>query len=169
MSKLLIPLDGSEFSRKVLPHVRTIFDPEKVEIKLLQVTKPVPGPSSGGFRFIAPENVAPVSPRDEEESHIAASVMANMELDERELKDAGFTVSRDVRFGPPAQKILEFVAVENVAMVAMATHGRSGLPRLLMGSVAETLLRRLAVPVLLVNPVDVASRKNPEVGEGPSV
>ena len=167
-SKLLIPLDGSEFSRKILAHVCTIFDPEKVEIKLLQVAKPPPGPSSEGVQFISPGNVAPVSRRDEEESHRAASAMADMEPDERELKNAGFTVSRDVRFGPPAQKILEFVAVENVAMVAMATHGRTGLPRLLMGSVAETLLRRLAIPVLLVHPVDMASRTNPEVGEGPS-
>jgi nucleotide-binding universal stress UspA family protein len=161
--KLLIPLDGSEFSRKILPHVRDVFAPFSYDINLLQVTKPPPGIVRESRQFtISGENIRAPS-QLEQEQYISAFLTEKMQPDAHYLQRAGFNVSRAVRFGNPAKKILEFVTLEGIAMVAMATHGRSGLPRLLMGSVAETLVRRLSVPILLVHPIEVAERDNQTV------
>jgi nucleotide-binding universal stress UspA family protein len=50
--------------------------------------------------------------------------------------------------GPPAQAILKIADEENVEMIVMGTHGRSGVPRLLMGSVAEAVVQKAKCPVL---------------------
>jgi nucleotide-binding universal stress UspA family protein len=70
------------------------------------------------------------------------------------LQEAGFAVSVAVRFGDPIEEIVRFVETEGVGLVAMATHGRTGLSRLVTGSVAEGVLHRLQVPVLLMRPCD---------------
>ena len=57
-----------------------------------------------------------------------------------------------VAFGDPALEIIDFVGREGIDMVAMTTHGRSGLQHMLLGSVAENVLRGLNVPVLLIRP-----------------
>ena len=172
-AKLLIPIDGSEFSRKVLSHVCNIVSPDAFEITLLQVADPPP-------QMIAPPptttyvgiggNTIPstittssryahtVYPAQAEES-LRLELIGEMAQDAKLLEEVGFAVSREVRFGNPAKEILDFVESEGVNLVAMATHGRSGLPRLLMGSIAEAVLRRLAIPILLVHPVDVAGRE----------
>jgi nucleotide-binding universal stress UspA family protein len=68
------------------------------------------------------------------------------------LERAGFPVRTLVRFGDPAEEIVAVADGEDVDMVVIATHGRSGLRRALMGSVAETVLRRLVIPVMMVRP-----------------
>jgi nucleotide-binding universal stress UspA family protein len=67
-------------------------------------------------------------------------------------------VSRDislvpaVRFGNPAMEIGKFAEEEGIDLVVMATHGRTGLRHILLGSVAEKVVRQSAVPVLTVKP-----------------
>ena len=70
--------------------------------------------------------------------------------DVRRLADAGFEVALVVRFGDPAQELADLVDEEDMDAVVMATHGRSGLPRAVLGSVAEKLLRMVRVPVVMV-------------------
>jgi nucleotide-binding universal stress UspA family protein len=72
-----------------------------------------------------------------------------------ELVAAGYEVLTEVRFGDAAEEIVAAAGALRADLVAMATHGRSGVSRLLLGSVAEAALRRLQVPVLLVR-VDTA-------------
>ena len=71
-----------------------------------------------------------------------------------DLQAAGFAVSVAIRFGDPAEEITHFVEDEGIGLVAMATHGRTGLGRLVMGSVAEGVLHRLRVPIFLVRPFE---------------
>jgi nucleotide-binding universal stress UspA family protein len=59
-----------------------------------------------------------------------------------------------VRFGDPAEEIAALARCANVDIVAMATHGQTGLRHLLIGSVAEHVLRDLTIPVLLIRPTD---------------
>jgi nucleotide-binding universal stress UspA family protein len=68
------------------------------------------------------------------------------------LEQAGYRVSVMIQCGDPTQTIVEVAAREAVDLVAMATHGRAGLRRLVLGSVTEAVLRELTVPVLLVHP-----------------
>jgi nucleotide-binding universal stress UspA family protein len=65
---------------------------------------------------------------------------------------AGYIVSVVVRFGDPAQQIVAFAQEQAVDLVVMATHGRTGLQHLMLGSVAADVLRRLTSPIMLVHP-----------------
>ena len=173
MAKLLIPIDGSEFSRTILSHVRSIVSPDAYEVTLLRVADPPPHemPPPPTTTYVGAGDLAiPTSTttyprhtytdyRVQVEERLKLKLIGEMKREAQPLEEAGFTVSREVRFGDPAKEIVDFVEREGVELVAMATHGRSGLPRLLMGSVAGKVLRRLAVPILLIHPADVASRE----------
>ena len=66
-----------------------------------------------------------------------------------------------VRVGLPATVIAEVAREYGVTLVAMATHGRTGLSRLVMGSVADTVLRQSNLPLLLVRPQAIAAASLP--------
>ena len=70
----------------------------------------------------------------------------------RALKEAGYEASGVVRFGDPAPEIVGYAEQEQVQVIAMATHGRTGIGRLALGSVAEQVLRSARIPVLMVHP-----------------
>jgi nucleotide-binding universal stress UspA family protein len=69
---------------------------------------------------------------------------------QRRLEAEGFQVTTEIDRGDPAERIIS--RAHEVDLIAMATHGRSGLGRLLLGSVAETVLKQSHVPVLMFNP-----------------
>ena len=74
-----------------------------------------------------------------------------------QLKAAGFSVKVEVQFAHDvAHAIADFVSTQPTDMIAMATHGRSGIARMMKGSVAEEVMRRVAVPVVLMHPEMVA-------------
>jgi nucleotide-binding universal stress UspA family protein len=166
-NQVLIPLDGSALSQKILPHVQRLLHPAACALILLRVAE-----RPAGLVGMPPRPAAlawPV-PMYESERDIAwaehpiyasqawqnARSMLESELVHvvHELQEAGYTVSVAVRFGEPVAEIVNFAEVEQVNLVAMATHGRTGLHRLVLGSVAAGVLQRLRVPVLLVRPFD---------------
>lgn len=164
--RLLIPLDGSLFSKQVVPHVCHLLSPDRTDVILLRV---IPLPE--GHVGMPPRIISPIWPlpmyesqRDAEEAHhpiYASQERASLEAmlvhelldDVHRLQETGYEVSVAVRFGDPAEEIIAFVQDEGVDMVAMATHGRSGISRLVLGSVASAVLRDLRVPLLLVRPL----------------
>jgi nucleotide-binding universal stress UspA family protein len=162
---ILVPLDGSDFSRQIVPHLCQLCDPAKDSMILLRVAEPVESIIGAPPKAISTAWMEPLhtSAWDIEYSQhpIYASQLEQGErslleqdllLDEQMLAAAGFTVSLDIRFGSPADEIAAVVRQRSVDLVAMATHGRSGLRHILMGSVAQQVLRRVNVPVLLVRP-----------------
>jgi nucleotide-binding universal stress UspA family protein len=72
------------------------------------------------------------------------------------LESAGYAVSTAVRFGDPAHAIVAYAAGEGIDLIAMTTHGRTGLPRLIAGSVASYVVQHAQVPVLLFRPAALA-------------
>ena len=163
--KVLIPLDGSAFSQQIVPQACDLLDPTNTEIILLRVVPMPEGHVGAPPRIISANWLFPMyeTERDTEEAQhpiYATQEMASLESmlqDEltsevHRIQDAGFTVSVAVRFGDAAEEIATFVANEHVRLVAMATHGRSGLSRMVLGSVAEATLHTLAVPLLLLRP-----------------
>jgi nucleotide-binding universal stress UspA family protein len=76
----------------------------------------------------------------------------NLRAIESEMRDAGIKVSTVVGEGPPAPVILEKAADLGVDLIVLTSHGRSRLPRLMLGSVADKIVRAAQVPVLLVRP-----------------
>jgi nucleotide-binding universal stress UspA family protein len=66
------------------------------------------------------------------------------------LRDTGIPIHTTVRYGEAAEEILRHIKDNAVDLVAMSTHGRSGLSRLVLGSVAAQVVHRATVPVLLL-------------------
>jgi len=173
--KILLPLDGSDFGRMAFRTVGRLFDPETTHVTVAHVapvpegvTGPLPPPSlivgwsdsvtmpwreRADFQHPIYQSQAWVSTREE--------VIDAMDDDVRRLAEAGYQVSLAVRFGDPAQELADLVEEEDVDAVVIATHGRSGLSRALLGSVAERLLRMVVVPVIMVRPHDVGTDPSP--------
>lgn len=166
--KVLIPLDGSELSTQILATVKRFFSPETTELLLLQTIDEVKLP-----RQELPVNVALsvlVTPQSTTEAFRKANPLNRyFEIEDtllyqhqealkqvaHTLQADGFNVAVEVSVGNPSQIILERAKSGSFDMIAMATHGRSGLSRLLMGSIAEEVLHHAPIPVLLLRPTAV--------------
>jgi nucleotide-binding universal stress UspA family protein len=91
---------------------------------------------------------------DQEAAAIESAFRAAMAPRQHELEAAGFRVATAVRYGEPTSEIERFIREEQVDLVAMTTHGRTGLARILLGSVAQHLVNYTHVPVLLHRPAE---------------
>lgn len=163
---VLVPLDGSDFSRQAVAVVRTVLDPQRHALTLLRVAPPPEGVGVLPPRPLVLDSWILGTGADAPDPHpvfqsqvwdaLKADLETRMRPDVEALQDDGFAVRSVVRFGDPAQEIVALAREEGVQLVVMATHGRSGVPRVLMGSVAETVLRSLTIPVMMVRPEEVA-------------
>jgi nucleotide-binding universal stress UspA family protein len=163
--KILVPLDGSDFSRQIVLHLCRLCDPAKDTIILLRVAEPVESiigapPQAVSTAWMEPLHTSawdieysqhPIYASQREQGE-RSLLERELQIDQQQLEAAGFTTSLDIHFGDPAEEIATFAQQQEVDLIAMATHGRTGLPHLLMGSVAQQVLRRVNVPVLLVRP-----------------
>lgn len=169
--RVLIPLDGSEFSRQILHQVREFLSPADTELILMRVAEPPKGISGAPAKPATFEVHVPMyeSERDaerakhpiyadQERDSAQAAIAGELQADVQRMQDAGYTVSAAIRFGDPAPEIVKFTAREPIDLIAMTTHGRTGLSRLLFGSVAERVLRNVAVPVMLMRPFEKPAR-----------
>lgn len=139
--KILIPLDGSTLAECVLPHAKAIARGcDIAEMVLLRVVEPPPTLGGEAIDFVALQNV---------DKEAAEAYLARIQT---ELGSEGFEVTYQVLTGRAAEAISEFVQNDEVDLIAIATHGRSGIKRLVFGSVADRLIRSSSVPILLVRP-----------------
>lgn len=138
--RVLVPLDGSELSESVVPFLTEIAGPLDMTIVLLRVLETTPSTVvDGGAGSILDDLDA--RRRD------AAEYLAPLAVG---LRARGIDTTTTVRVGRPEDEILAAARAEKVDLIAMSTHGRSGLGRLLFGSVAERVLRQADVPVFLM-------------------
>lgn len=146
--KILVPLDGSELSEKVLPHVETLARCTGAEIILIRaIIQPFEGASSAAsMTGYMPVMLPDVKEQVHEE---AVGYLNKIKYD---LSARGLRVSTIVQEGDAGEVILEYARHEDVDLIAMSTHGRTGLGRALFGSVAEEVLRGAGKPVMLIRP-----------------
>ena len=138
--RVLVPLDGSPLAEAIIPFLTQIAGPLDMSIILLRVLEPVPLAVIEGVR----QTIVDVSEaRAEDAKTYLGSVAAT-------LKARGIETSCEVRSGRPDLQIVETAREIGVNLIAMSTHGRSGLGRLLFGSVAEQVLRHAEVPVFMM-------------------
>lgn len=161
---VLLPLDGSPFSRQAFRAVGRLFDADRTQVTLVYVAEAPEGVRERAWAPLVSEAWPGLKPggwRDNDsgehpiyESQVWESTKAQLieafDDDVRALSDAGFAVRLVIRFGEPAQEIADLVEEDDVDAVVMATHGRSGLSRAIMGSVAERVLRMVHVPVIMI-------------------
>jgi nucleotide-binding universal stress UspA family protein len=140
--KILVPLDGSELAERAVRHAEEVARGTGAEILLLQAVY-IPMPIVPEAVLIAGGKVV------EEAAREAAEYLEKMAAS---LRADGFKVRAMVQERPPADAILHVADREEVDVIVMSTHGRSGLSRLVMGSVAESVLHAARRPVMLVKP-----------------
>jgi nucleotide-binding universal stress UspA family protein len=138
-NKILVPLDGSKTAECSLEHVKTIATGCNVpEVLLLFVEEPVPmeryrGPSEDWKTLIVQ----------------AKQSLAKIEKD---LVADGVGAKTIILEGKPAETIIDYAAKNNIDLIIMSTHGRSGPSRWAFGSVADRVVRSSTVPVLIAVP-----------------
>ncbi|MCS6847468.1 MAG: universal stress protein [Anaerolineae bacterium] len=141
--KILVPLDGSRFAEGALPYAKMLAEYSGGQIELLRIAV---HPSS--YVYVNdPATLA--SLYDSDRAHceeylqkVAAGLQASTSL----------TVTTAVLEGPVADAILDRAEETNADLIVMSTHGRSGMERWLLGSVAEKVVRGAKIPVMLVRP-----------------
>ncbi len=147
--RILIPLDGSKLGESALSSVEelvTKLSPEtKVEITLLQVL------TFPSHVYITDEYYGTeIAYSDKEIESFKQNVNKYLEKVAESLKGKGATVTTKVATGNAAEEIIKAADEINADLVAMSTHGRSGLSRWAFGSVTDRVLRGGAKPVLVV-------------------
>ncbi len=144
--KILVPLDGSEFAEAALSHARTLACCTGAEIVLLRVAiQPRYEYSSSDPMIFRPAERELISESTDYLEHVAA-----------DLREAGFQVSAETCTGPVAETILDYAQGIEADLIVMSTHGRSGLTRWFIGSVADKVVRGAKLPVLLARPEQIS-------------
>lgn len=134
-ARILVPLDGSGCAENIIPKVEELAIERKEGICLLRVV------SAHTFPGVDPTEAEVKVVREAEEY---------LESLRERFKAKGFDADTHVRYGNDVEEILDHAARKDIDMIAMSTHGRRGVKRLLFGSVAEKVLRHTPKPVFLI-------------------
>jgi len=137
VDKVLVPLDGSRLAEVALPPA-------------LEFLKDDPASTLVLVRAAEAGTLSGADPVDAQVT-VVREAEAYLDSVAERLARQGFTrVRTSVWYGPPAAAITEAAQVGRVDLIVMSTHGRSGLGRLILGSVAESVVRGTRTPILLV-------------------
>lgn len=140
-SKIIVPLDGSAFSETALPYVRVIAARLGIPIELVEAC-----------------DVLPPAVHHRQWTEVTRRMLYEVQRNSRNylgqiqdgLKSTGLVVSATTLPGPPAQVLGDWLVREPEALVVMATHGRGGIARWALGSIADSVLHSTPNPVLLI-------------------
>ncbi len=155
--RAVVALDGSPVAEAILPFILDIAGPLDLEVVLVRVNVPIPPEVIEGSGHVILEDVE--ARRIDAEEHLV--------LRAAELRNRGVRVKIDVRRGQPAAEIVKAARDSNADLIAMTTHGRSGLGRLLFGSVAEAVLRESELPVFLLRATEADVSRRAAKPAGP--
>ena len=141
-TKILVPLDGSERAETILPHVKELARRMGSALLFLRVVEPI-------YDVIDPHGTV---------VQIAGDLMEKLEQEAAayvnrlagEFKGGGLKAEATVETGTVVNTIIQVAEREGVDLVAMASHGRTGLARVFYGSVAAGVLHRIDRPLLLI-------------------
>jgi nucleotide-binding universal stress UspA family protein len=138
--KILVPLDGSELAKRALDQAEQLAKTFGAEIILFQVVPFMP-------IYGSPELVTPLI-IDEKQKEAAEQYLNNLA---EELKKRDLRVKALVKTGQQvAVEIIDFAKESGVDLIVMCTHGRSGITRWVLGSVAHKVITRAETPILLI-------------------
>lgn len=141
--KILVPLDGSEYSECILGHVIEVAVGCHVpEVILMRVIEPF----DHQFHDIPKEWLRNI------EKNAKASAEEYLSRLVEKLKQEGIAVETVVGEGTPAEEILAYASKNDVDLIAMSTHGASGISRFAFGSVADKVIRHSSIPLLIASP-----------------
>lgn len=145
-TRLLVPLDGSELAAKALPVAEYLCRQLAGELHLVRVMPDIVLPYAASESYIPPEVYEQL--RDDQERE-AREYLEHAAADVRN-HGIGAAVHTHLDWGEAASTVLELAAQLHPALVVMTTHGRTGLARFALGSVADRIVRGGEAPVLLL-------------------
>jgi len=131
---ILVPLDHSELAEKILPEVEELALLLKAKLHLICVSKAV---------------VMPGVDRTDAQVKVVNTAKEYLARIKEQLSTKDLEIEMHSPYGNPAENILSVCKQQQIDLVAMSTHGRSGISRWLLGSVAEKVVRHSEIPVLL--------------------
>jgi nucleotide-binding universal stress UspA family protein len=148
--KIVVPLDGSDAAEQVLPHAEALAVKFGASLVFLRAVEPPAVPplvAPGGTPMVHPAGVVDVRPlqaaeRQEAERYLAAATET--------LRARGIAVSAEQPEGPAPDAILRRARELSADLIAMTSHGRGGVGRLIFGSVADSVTRNSPCAVLVV-------------------
>ena len=140
-ARILVPLDGSRLAEQVLPYVRAIGKMARAPITLLRVFNPAPLGMVDAEHGLYVDNIS-ATVRDDTEAYLRG-IRAS-------LSGLGVYVAVESCDGDPAGRIITEAAKVPDTLIAMATHGRSGISRWLLGSVTDKVLHFTTSPLMIV-------------------
>lgn len=139
--KVLIPLDGSPVAEEILAHLAFLGAPEEIELELLNVVVPaqyaVTAPQMGMIDVIG---------------YLVEGAGQYVNRQKAALQAKGYSVTSHVLKGDAALTIVNLAQTDGAKLIAMTTHGRTGLSRWALGSVTERVIQQSTLPLLLVRP-----------------
>jgi nucleotide-binding universal stress UspA family protein len=149
--KILVPLDGSELAECVLPHVETIIKgcsvPQVVFLRVVEPFQKVSGWESNTLSSLDSISKIDINKVDSQNRAIAKKYLEDLvkraKLDNADAKS-------EVLTGSAPEAITDYASKNEVDLIVIATHGRSGISRWVWGSVADRVLRSACIPVFMV-------------------
>ena len=144
--KIMVPLDGSELAECAIPHLETIAKGQPpAEVIIIQAVEPISIPI--GFEISKLGSLAEV---EKFETHQKTTAERYLKEVVARLAGSGVKARAEIVYGKAGEALTDFAEKNNIDLVIMASHGRSGISRWTWGSVADRLLRSLRAPVLIV-------------------
>lgn len=141
-SNILVPLDGSPRAERILPYVEELATKCGARITLMQVVEPA-------VAMVSPYDIAPYNVLEEQQRQVEAA-RTYLAGQEGSFRAKGLSTRSCIESGPIVYTILSVAEREGCDLIAMASHGRSGIPRVFYGSVAAGVLHRADRPLLLI-------------------
>ena len=144
----MVPLDGSDLAECVLPHVEAVitgFDSKQIVLVRVvnPVRLPVSVPAAGEFGFTEKDRQQLAENRKKTAGEYLEKIAGSLDM-------TGPSISYSVLEGNPANQLADYATQNAVDLIIIASHGRSGVSRWVMGSVAERVVRTSCVPVMVV-------------------
>lgn len=145
--RILVPLDGSDLGECSLGHVKAIAQGCSVaDVIVFRVIEPLSTQTMSALAEAGGDSITKVMEQNERDAKDYVSKVEN------KLKTQGLSARPVTVHGRAADEILSYAEKNNVDLIVMSTHGRSGLSHFFFGSVAEKVSRHSRVPVLLLAP-----------------
>ncbi len=154
-STIIVGLDGSALAEDALPAALELAGALGATLTLIEVIEPLNVGLLGDSPYIPPEAVDIEGWLREAKTYLD-DVM-------QRLRSKGVQVAVETTTGHPSATIARVASENDAAAIVVATHGRTGLARAFMGSVANGVLQRATVPVLVVHPPSLPFEKEPAI------
>ncbi|PDW03815.1 universal stress protein [Candidatus Viridilinea mediisalina] len=150
---ILVPLDGSKLAEQVLPHVHALAANEGTsKITLIRAVPPVFNTSVDYSGMLATTAADAIESLEDEAREYLDQIASTFRAE-------GYSVQIEISAMPAAEAVLDYAESQRADLIAIATHGRSGISRWVFGSVTQKVVQNSPVPVLVIRPHDIPEER----------